>query len=68
MIDTSYKFMINNTDIKIQKCVLFVTTILPSNNNVLSYMSLAMSPKFCKFIVQTSFKYLQLYDNNFAKV
>ena len=26
MVDTRYKFMINNTDIKIQKCVLFVTT------------------------------------------
>ena len=25
-LDTSYKFMINNTDIKIQKCVLFATT------------------------------------------
>ena len=26
MVDTSYKFIINNTDIKIQKRVLFVTT------------------------------------------
>ena len=26
-------------------------------------MSLAMSPKSCKFIVQISSKYLQLYDN-----
>ena len=26
MIDTSYKFMINNTDIKIRKHVLFVIT------------------------------------------
>ena len=26
MIDTSYKFMIDNTDIKIQECVLFITT------------------------------------------
>ena len=25
MIDTSYKFAINNTDIKTQECVLFVT-------------------------------------------
>ena len=35
MIDTSYKFAINNTDIKIQEGVLFA---LPSSSNVLSYI------------------------------
>ena len=65
MIDTSYKFAINNTDIKIQEGVLFA---LPSSSNVLSYIyvSFAMSPKYFKFSVKISSKYLQLYDCNFA--
>ena len=67
MIDTSWKFVIDNTDIKLQKCVLFVTTGTTFSNNVLSYMSFAMSSKYFKFAVQISSKYIQLYDGNFAK-
>ena len=72
MIDTSHKFAVNNTDIKIQEGVLLELHALPSSSNVRSYISLyiyiAMSPKYLKFTVQISSKYLQLYDNNFAIV
>ena len=67
MIDTSHKFAINTTDIKIKEGVLFVTVCTTFEQLcVVIYITFAMSPKYLKFSVQISFKYLQLYDSKFA--
>ena len=67
MTDTNYKCVINKTNIKIKNVSCLWLQVLPSSNNMFSYMSLAMSPKYFKFIVQIPSKYLQLYDSNFDK-
>ena len=67
MKDTSYEFIINNTtDKKIQKVSCLWLLVLAFSNNVLSFISFEMSPKYIEFTVQISSKYLQLCDSNFA--
>ena len=68
VIGTNYKFVIKDLDKKIQKVksVLFVTAAIPSCNNVLPYISLAMSSKYFKLTVHISSNYLQFWKSNFA--
>ena len=68
MINTSYKFFVDNSDIKIQKRVLFVTAGTAFQyQRVIIYIFGNIS-KIFQFIVQISSRYLQLYDSNFANL
>ena len=67
MIDIGHKFAVTNTVIKIQEGVLFVTACTTFEQQcAFIYIFFAMSPKYLKFTIQISSKYLQLYDNIFA--